>query len=50
MEERSNSPSRGNSKFERERKTKVKINKASDWSFDDGSPFVTGINKISLLI
>lgn len=45
-EERSNSPCRGNGKFER--KSKGKRYKASDCSFD--SSFVTGISKISLLI
>lgn len=48
IEERSNSPYRGNKKFERERQRKKYT--ASDCSFDGDSTFVTRINKISLFI
>lgn len=48
-EKRSNSPCRGNSKFERGRKTKGKRHKASDCSFGGGCSFIKGINTIGLL-
>lgn len=48
-EKRSNSPCRGNSKFERGRKTKGKRHKASDCSFGGGCSFIKGINTICLL-